>query len=328
MIKYTKYVLPLALVSTALAQSQGGFSPVPLWSDTLTDKSSPSDEEFVFLDLKTGEYVIQFPGSLSTDPSNDGKTIRFRVELQNLGVGSIRSSVKKEGNQFDYTYEITNGKAARRPISMVLLVGASTDDDATLSHPQWTGSRASATQPMVAPQSALADPSFLKRSALMGRYLFWATNQKGMAIDAGSFSSGFRLLSNHRPGWTTVFYAAGNGIGLPNVADSMPVKIVDKLVELQRAENYYTNGISIGPKFGPTVGVHWIAADWLFGLRIMKNRELIDPKSAYTAELLALLQRSVEGPADNIAPMTLEQAPVSSIEKEIDSAIRLALPIQ
>ena len=143
-----------------------------------------------------------------------------------------------------------------------------------------------------------------------------------------SSRQGSEFLSDHRPGWTTVFYAGGNGIGLPSVAESMPVKIVDKLVELQRAENYYTNGISIGPKFGPTVGVHWIAADWLYGLNIMKNRGLVDQKSAYTAELLALLQRSVEGPADNIAPMTLEQAPASAIEKEIDSAIRLALPIQ
>lgn len=317
------HILFVIGITRLAAQSQGGFSPVPTWSDSLIGKTSPADRDFVFLDLKSGEYIVQFPSTVAGLAAN-----RFRVELQNLGNGTVKSSITTtKPGLFEYSYAVTNNANARRAIETIYLVGASSDASAVLTHPSWFASGSSPTQALAAPQIGLTNGEF-KRSATMGRYLFWSAGRNGSPIGAGVSAAGFTIQSNHRPGWTTVFYAAGKGIALPAEAASMPVGVMEKLEELQRPENYFTRGITIGPKFGPSVGDHWIASDWLLGIEMMSVRSLLNPRSPYINELTVQLRRIVEQSDGPPATFSLKAKPQSPPEVELDSAIRLALPIR
>lgn len=313
--------LVLAGLGLLPAQNRAVFGPLIATPTCPSDPEGPARNfRFVCFDLQSGDYRVRYPRSLETGFASDTDPVEFRIELRDLGDPKIEVGVEKLAATGDYlyVYEIENGPAGKRPIESWAIVTAGEDDSVVLDHPTWRNSSQVSTNPVVAPQAALADGPDLRRNAAMGRFARWTTSPDEYPIPVGGKAVGFVVKSSFRPGWTTAYVGAGAGIHLPF---AVPVAVREEISVLARPEIKNSLVLTIGPKFSPDATPQWVASDWHLGVQKLQNRGRLSDSPYVQALLFALVSVAASDPA---IPFQVKTQPATPQEREIHRIVHLA----
>ena len=116
----------------------------------------------------------------------------------------------------------------------------------------------------------------------MGRFARWSTSLDEYPIAVGGKAAGFVVKSSFRPGWTTAYVGAGEGIHLPT---AVPGPVREEISVLARPEIKNSLVLTIGPKFSPDATPQWVASDWNLGVQKLVNRGRLSD-SAYIQGLM------------------------------------------
>lgn len=272
-------------------------------------------------DPRTGEFVAD---SGSESGTRLGK---FRVTLGNRSQPEVGFDVasRPEESAFDYAYRVSNGTEASAPIVTWGLLTSVADPKQILTHPLWpvAAPTESDLAAMVTAQEStqtvtvpMLDPNGIHLSR-------WRTPSDRFAIRAGSSLSQFAVRSEFRPGWTTAYIGSDDAIKLPQ--QPLPQDLLAGLEVLSRPEHYYTQVLTVGPKFEPGTSRAWIAGDWHLGVQVMIADGQLSAGSPYVAELLGSLAVIGASASDAQVALRVRAPPRSAMEALVDKAIRLAL---
>ena len=315
--------LVLAALGLLSAQNRAVFGPPIAAPPCPSAPEGPARNfRFVCFDLESGGYLVRYPRSLETGVASDTDPVEFRIELRDLGDPKIEVGVEKLAATGDYVYvyEIENGPAAKRSIQTWAIVTAAEDDSVVLDHPRWR--KGASAIPVVAPQVALAGGPELRRNAAMGRFARWSTSLDEYPIRVGGEAAGFVVKSSFRPGWTTAYVGAGEGIHLPT---AVPGPVREEISVLARPEIKNSLVLTIGPKFSPDATPQWVASDWNLGIQKLLNRGRLSRDSAYVQGLLVAL--AAVAAADSAIPFQVKTQPATPEEREINRIVHLAFGV-
>ena len=315
--------LVLAGLGLLSAQNTAVFGPLIAAPPCPSAPQGPARNfRFVCFDLESGGYLVRYPRSLETGVASDTDPVEFRIELRDLSDPKIEVHVNKLAATGDYVYEIENGSAGRRPIESWAIVTAGEDDSVVLDHPRWRKTRQVSANPVVAPQAALADGPELRRNATMGRFARWSTSLDEYPIAVGGRAAGFVVKSSFRPGWTTAYVGAGEGIRLPTAT---PGPVREEISVLARPEIKNSLVLTIGPKFSPDATPQWVASDWNLGVQKLVNRGRLSDSAYVQGLLFALVAVAASDPA---IPFQVKSQPGTPEEREINRIVHLAFGIE
>ena len=319
-------MIGLVLVGLGLlsAQNRAVFGPPVAAPPCPSAPQGPARNfRFVCFDLESGGYLVRYARSLETGIASDTDPVEFRIELRDLSDPKIEVHVNKLAatGEYVYIYELENGSAGRRPIESWAVVTAGEDDSVVLDHPRWRKTTQVSANPVVAPQAALTDGLELRRNATMGRFARWSTSLDEYPIRVGGRATGFEVKSRFRPGWTTAYVGAGEGIRLPS---AVPEAVSEEISVLARPEIKNSLVLTIGPKFSPDAALQWVASDWHLGVQKLVNRGRLRD-SAYVQKLLFALAAVAE--ADSAIPLQVDTQPTTPEESEINRIVHLAFGV-
>ncbi len=315
--------LVLAGLGLLSAQNRAVFGPLIAAPPCPSAPQGPERNfRFVCFDLESGGYLVRYPRSLETGVASDTDPVEFRIELRDLSDPKIEVHVNKLAatGDYGYVYEIENGSAGRRPIESWAIVTASEDDSVVLDHPRWR--KGASARPFVIPQVALAGGPELRRNATMGRFARWSTSLDEYPIAVGERAAGFVVKSSFRPGWTTAYVGAGEGIRLPTAT---PGPVREEISVLARPEIKNSLVLTIGPKFSPDATPQWVASDWNLGVQKLVNRGRLSDSAYVQGLLFALVAVAASDPA---IPFQVKSQPGTPEEREINRIVHLAFGIE
>ena len=320
-------MIGLVLVGLGLlsAQSRVVFGPPVAAPPCPSAPQGPARNfRFVCFDLESGGYLVRYARSLETGIASDTDPVEFRIELRDLSDPKIEVHVNKLAatGEYVYTYELENGSAGKRPIESWAVVTAGEDDSVVLDHPRWRKTRQVSANPVVAPQAALTGSLELRRNAAMGRFARWSTSLDEYPIRVGGRATGFVVKSRFRPGWTTAYVGAGEGIRLPTAA--VPEAVREEISVLARPEIKNSLVLTIGPKFSPDATPQWVASDWNLGVQKLVNRGRLSDSAYVQGLLFALVAVAASDPA---IPFQVKSQPGTSEEREINRIVHLAFEV-
>jgi hypothetical protein len=298
---------------------QRGMSPVPPWDGF--EGRIPG--EYVYVDLKTGEYLIHYPEDLQTateqgrEPTSSSHvTVRW---AEHLSEPIVDATVSRTSEGFKYDYTVGNQVGAKQSIRSFKLVTASTD---------YTGRLAdSASDPWITnPTTEHMRPRF-EQAALSplgmsnkGMFVWWSARNEDQRIAPGSIRSGFALTSQFSPGFTTAYVASGESL---RVADTLPEKVRAQLKPLGPDRYRYKTVLTVGPRFQSDAPVELVASDWMGMIRRLQVTGEIS-ESTYAAAILSSLRSTAES---GFVPATKASypEPQTALERLIADGLRLSL---
>ena len=156
----------------------------------------------------------------------------------------------------------------------------------------------------------------------MGRFARWSTSLDEYPIRVGGEAAGFVVKSSFRPGWTTAYVGAGEGIRLPSAT---PGPVREEITVLARPEIKNSLVLTMGPKFSPDATPQWVASDWNLGIQKLLNRGRLSRDSAYVQGLLVAL--AAVAAADSAIPFQVKTQPATPEEREINRIVHLAFGV-
>lgn len=280
-------------------------------------------------DIETGDLVTSYAMSGgATGVVVEGRTVELRVQPENRSRPNLSFDVSQLSNSrgFQYTYTLSNESNAMSPIKTWGILSAVGDRSIRLNHTTWTtpnaaigvGALGSVSETLTDTSVATSD---LVLTTALGPLVQWSAPSAQHRIQAASSLSGFSVMSQFLPGWTTAYVASDGGV--TRTADAIPDDVKRELSILLQPENHYTAILTVGPKFDSRVGSAWIAADWYVGIQMMANQGLLSRDSEYVAELLrslGLIAQSVSN-----AEFTVAHKPALGIESLLDKILNMAL---
>lgn len=283
-----------------------------------------SSLKYVCKDQSETGYVIRYPEGLGTEFTSEIEFVEIPYELSNLGRPEIEFNVEalpSEGS-FIYSYQVSNGIEATRPIWHWAFVADVADRSLRLEHtPNWHGS--TQTDPMpVAPQAALYEdlggPELARRGSL-GHLPGWS--ERGDLIDPGETAGTYTAVSSYRPGWTTAFvHSKQEIVGLPVYLGELPEEVRDEILFLHRWENRLSSVPIIGPRFSADAGREAIAENWRAGIQTLISHGWLLKHSPYIAELL----QALKDPSQVDLGTSIRSEPMTGMEAVLDKIVRLA----
>lgn len=290
--------------------------------------SPRSHLKYVCKDETETGYVIRYPEGLGTEFVSDTEFAEYPYEVPNLGRPEIEFNVDADPSEgvFIYSYQVSNGIGATRPIRSWALVADVADRSLRLEHPVKWNSHVGADRMAVAPQAALYEHlsgAELMRRGPLGDLPGWT----GLAdhIDPGETVRGFTAISNFRPGWTTAFMRSkGVNFALPLWLGEFPEAVQDEILFLHRWENRLSSAAIIGPRFGTDAERGAIAENWQTGIRAMVAHGWLSKDSPYVVQLLQFLKN----PALVDPGASISSEPTSGMEARLDKIVRMAFSAQ
>lgn len=229
--------------------------------------------QYVCKDESETGYVIRYPEGLGTEFASDTEFVEFRYELFNLGRPEIQfnvMAVPREG-LFVYSYQVSNGIGATRPIRRWMLVAEVADRSLRLEHPANWNSNIPAHRTAAAPQAALYEnltgPELMRREP-RGHLPIWLGLRD--VINPGETVRGFTAISEFRPGWTTAYVSSqSENFALPFSLGGFPEAVREEILLLHRWENRLSSVPIIGPRFGADAEREVIAENWQTGIQTL-----------------------------------------------------------
>ncbi len=268
-------------------------------------------------------YTIRYKTDIEADEDSDSEFVELHYEIWNLGRPEVHFDVKFNLNEdlFHYSYDLSNGTEATRPLSSWWVVVQSEDQSLeTDNSANWINIDPYIGSP-VAPQSALYEnlngPELMNREPL-GRLVKWTAMQN---IEAGHTAGNFSIKSEFRPGWTTVYIQSeGSSDSFPLHMQGVPREAEDEIMILQKWEHHSSSVPVIGPRFALNADNREISSNWLNGIRIMIRHDWLSGDSPYVKELLEFLRYPSAGELSS----HIQSNPKKGMEELLDRIIRMA----
>ena len=274
-------------------------------------------------EFETG-YVIRYPEGLGTEFVSDTRFAEYPFEVSNLARPEIEFNVNVDPREemFIYSYHLTNGIGATRPIRRWTFVADVADQSLRLEHPVNWNSHVGADRMAVAPQAALYEHlsgAELMRRGPLGDLPVWTG--LGNYIHPGETVRDFTAISNFRPGWTTAYVSSkGVNFALPFSLGEFPQAVQEEILFLMRWENTSSSVAIIGPRFGADADREAIAENWQTGLQTMVAHGWLSEDSPYVVELLQFLNN----PSLVDVGASISSTPRSGMEARLDKIVRMA----
>ena len=280
--------------------------------------------KYVCKDESETGYVIRYPEGLGTEFVSDTEFAEYPFELSNLGRPEIEFNVDADPSEgvFIYSYHVSNGTGATRPIRRWNLVADVDDHSLRLEHPVDWISRVPTEGAAVASQAALYEhlsgPE-LRRREPRGLLTVWGGLRD--YIDPGEAVRDFKAISNFRPGWTTAYVSSKSvNFALPFALGEFPKAVQEEILFLKRWENSRSSLAIIGPRFGADAEREAIAANWQTGIQTMIAHGWLSKDSPYVVEL----QQFLNNPSLVDMGASIGSEPTSGMEARLEKILRLA----
>lgn len=314
----------LAERATAIAESLPPGRAQELAQELKRLLAPRSQLKYVCKDKTETGYVIRYPVGLGTDFVSDNEFADYPYELPNLGRPEIEFNVDADPREgmLIYSYRVSNGVGATRPIRSWNLVADVADQSLRLEHPANWNSNIPAHRTAAAPQAALYEnltgPELMRREP-RGHLPIWL----GLSdvINPGETVRGFTAISEFLPGWTTAYVSSqGVNFALPFSLGEFPEAVQEEILFLHRWENRLTSVPIIGPKFSADAEREAIAENWQTGIQTLIAHGWLSKTSPYVVELL----RFLTDPSLVNVGASIGSEPANGMESCLDKIVRLA----
>jgi hypothetical protein len=312
-------VFCLAVIGVISAQTKIVVSAVPLWPSTGDVRDYPN--QYVFLELQTGDLVVSYPSSLLPDP-NIGPLVTFRVHLPKVEVVptvTVTCQQLSDG-RYEYVYAIRNG--SQKPITQWAIGAASFQGIASGGAEGWST------------RSAVRIPGTENyyMPALINHHLIWsASGAQGMGAGA---SAAFTIVSPARPGFVQAHFQSGQVI-MGNGA-LLPAVVNQQLQPLLDLEHGGTTLRILGPKYPPKLPPVSAAGDLYGDVSVLVKKATPSGASPFLRKSLKALKAYIDSApvADDetrnvLVPglATISSTPASLEEEELATALKTSLGI-
>ena len=274
-------------------------------------------------ETETG-FVIRYPEGLGTEFVSDTEFAEYPYEVLNLGRPEIEFNVDADPSEglFIYSYQVSNGIGATRPIRSWTFVAEVSDLSLRLEHPAAWNSNVSAHRTAAAPQAALYEnlsgPELMRREP-RGHLPLWLG--LGDVIDPGETVKDFTAISEFRPGWTTAYVSSkSENFALPFSLGAFPEAVQEEILFLNRWENRLTSVPIIGPRFSADAEREAIAENWQIGIQTLIAHGWLSKDSPYVVGLLQFLKN----PALVDLGASISSEPTPGMEARLDKIVRMA----
>lgn len=323
-IRYVTVVMASPLLAQHARRQPRPHSPVGLLPEWDGGKSQ-FDDQYVFFDSSTDEYVVRYPENLNDGAHDSKRMIVFRFRPEYLVEPSVRVHLSSSASGgFVYRYTVANALTAPDSIRTFKVVVPSHDATIQLFHPNWVYAGVHAISMRVAPQAALFSGTDLEKPANRGRFVLWMSSTRGTPIGPGTQESGFRIQSLLLPGITTAYFSTLKILRTPS---EMPQRVVDQLTPLVAPENNYKSAPTIGPMYdlqrSKPLTLLDIARDYRANIIRLVSLRYLQDGSLYVREVLKWLDGFLSGPDSR--SRRVDAAPETPFEQEIDEAMKIAL---
>ena len=314
----------LAERAAAIAESLPPGRAQELAQELKRSLAPRSQLKYVCKDKTETGYVIRYPVGLGTDFVSDNEFAEYPYELSNLGRPEIEFNVDADPREgtFIYSYRVSNGVGATRPIRRWTFVADVADQSLRLEHRVDWNSHVGTDRMAVAPQAALYEHlsgAELMRRGPLGDLPVWTG--LGNDIDPGETVRDFTAVSNFRPGWTTAYVSSrGVNFALPFSLGEFPEAVQEEILFLNRWENRLTSVPIIGPRFGADAEREAIAENWQTGVQTLIAHGWLSKDSPYVVELLQFLT----DPSLVDVGASISSEPRSGMEARLDKIVRMA----
>jgi hypothetical protein len=289
----------------------GQAPPLPPWP---SDNQPPKDLQgkYAFLDQARGFIVLVIPGELEGQPGQQLEIIRvpFHTRFDPLVAVSVE---KVSPVAYRYVYSFANGKRAKDPLTS-WRIGASCSD--------------SSFRVEAAPDGwhcgVLEHALGISQYALP--YLAETVCPVQCFLDgeqpSDSANARVAIVSPAKPGITTASAGEHQNYPVMQLPHALPDAVTEQLLPLGRFEWSERHVVTIGPRFGPGMGLSQIAADFLEGLAELIRTGRLEGDSAFVGQLQSTLVQAAQ--AGGIETAHLPN-PSSEFEREIVTAVKLSM---
>ncbi|MGH9897574.1 MAG: hypothetical protein ACRD4L_01810 [Pyrinomonadaceae bacterium] len=328
-------------VSTALIS----VPPVPAWPP---DGNIPETlkNQYVFYEQSTDSYILCYPENLTNPEGSEKRRPPIRLARKNGVKPVVSVQVTEKDGLYNYVYQIQNEPSAKLAINSISLVVDSLQESKVevTRIPSWSsGNKFSST---VAKQiAALGSPG--------GAFVLWYATPEGEIVP-GKTASEFRIVSDAKPGLTTVYFSGGPARSFDT---EVPSEVIDQLNPLFTYEKDSYVVLTLGPVYSTKATKVSIATNLDSVIRMLVNPRLsdiifspgfkipegtkfvwantqgrLDGYSPFVQEVLTKLKEYYVPNLDNISntafsapfPEILAK-PTTPLEKEIATALALAM---
>lgn len=322
MNRYINYVLMFLcfwFCGVAFAQKNysNEYQSVPIWSAERENSSTIVGERYVFLDSEKSEMVLAFPenlekSSLGSTSSNTRRVVRF--DLNNQVAAFFATDVKEVGQDFLYSYKVSNARSAKQNINTFLIPVPTNFYSEAISAPNlWAGVFSSSE--IYAVKNAIGDDS--------GKILSWySLDFDASLIEPGTEMSGFQVTSKLKPGFSLAYVQGGLR---PNLTSEIPTRVLEQTVPIMQIENNSQNVVVIAPKHSQDESLSVIAEDFLSGIGRAVELGQIDGQSLTIKETIEFLTGYIQ---EGRASTRITATPSSQFETDLLHAIKVSLDIQ
>ncbi len=271
--------------------------------------------------FKDGEFMARIVGNSEIgdkDPEitlGDRSSPEIKVDVTEL----------PEEAGFGYVYLVSNKDQARDAITTWGVMTPKDDQALRMDHPLWEVvlSHVPASGHMAVKELPDAEARKMPNIGSGTDFSRWRAPTEQLTIGPGSSQFPFTLKSRFLPGWTTAYVGSEETVKLPQ--SPISPKAQTALNELATPENFYSNVVTIGPKFAPETDRSWIAGDWHLGIQMMTSADQLEAGSPYVVSLLQSLALIAASASKAQVDLKVNEEPKEGLEAVLDKAVRMAL---
>ena len=280
------------------------------------DLSQYSPEQYIFLDSRTGEWVVSYPEDLNNQFSR-------RIELRFGSYAEVRPVILPHVEQladgsYSYTYILQNGPLARTPIENWRMAVAANDGLFQSEHPGWNIAQVGSGTTLGFP-----GPFGLK-------WFQWSANEPNQLIPRGGAQGPFTVRSASAPGFT-VIWARGkvNRLYGEHIAATLPQLVAEQFTYVMKNSSKGHREVTLGPWFPPGTAMRTIVANFQYGISRLAAQRLVDADGPFVRGVLAALAGYIQSGETatffDRQPMDFLSQAAPGLESEIAAALRLSL---
>ena len=279
-------------------------------------------DRFVFLDAEDSTKIV-----VTLVAEDLTRTIVGRMTL-NIGVcPSMTLGIKKNGENFEYEYQLTNRAAAQQPLGRwVQPLPFKAAVQVAAAPAGWLGSEVNPDESIQASNAEylktvtqLVDADRAKSLPSIRHKLDWFSQMTEYVIAPGA-SQDFRMRTKASPG-IVVTYFEGGPVEVKDMIwgdSNWPPNMLDQVLAFDNTENDSVSVLGVGPKFDPGTNRVAIAKDYFSVIDgAIKQKRL--RRSPFLQEAMSRLMSG----AANVAPWVSK--PVTPLEKQIFLGMGLSL---
>jgi hypothetical protein len=286
------------------------IASLPVWKD----ESSYRRGVYIYRTADPVEFVIAWPANTDLPKNPDSRLVIDRFRLLNESRPSISAevSVRPEDHLYTYSYRVTNGGGARKPIWHWALIDPYEDTGADISnfglgHEGFRVNGMPPGQKQVIP------------GVLPGVFIVWANARN--PIRPGTDRSGFTVTSDFLPGLTTAAFSTLGGIA---TSEELPIAVSDQLLPFEQPELTDQLRITIGPRFPSSTSHSQWAGAFARDIRALETVMPDLSRSKFIPRLLVILDACSKGGPCHAAP-EISGAAVLPLESEMNRAVDVVL---